>query len=76
MDDITTWIGTFTIDKKAGDLLDPGTNTFSFRIEYSDGTIIESGVNTTTIDGVTYYMKHEKAPECYDALFSDIEPTE
>ena len=70
MDEITVWIGTFTIDKEAGDKLDPGTNTFSFRLEYSDGTIVESGVNTTTIDGITYYMKNERAPECFNALFT------
>lgn len=76
MDEITAWIGTFTIYKEAGDLLDPGTNTFSFRLEYSDGTIVESGVNTTIIDGTTYYMKQERAPECFDALFAEDKPTE
>ena len=76
MDEITAWIGTFTIDKEAGDILDPGTNTFSFRLEYSDGTIVESGVNTTTIDGITYYMKQERTPECFNALFTGGKPTE
>lgn len=76
MEEIITWIGTFRIDKKAGDVLEPGANTSSFRIEYSDGTIVESGVNTTTIDGVTYYMKCDKAPACYDALFDNTETTE
>ncbi len=74
--ELTAWLGTFTIDKKAGDQLDPGTNTRSFRIEYADGTIVESGVNTTTIDGVIYYMKCEKAPECYDELFANNMPAE
>ena len=72
MDEITAWIGTFTIDKETGDKLDPGTNTFSFRLEYSDGTIVESGANTTTIDGITYYMKQERAPECFNALFTSV----
>ena len=76
IDEITAWIGTFTVDKEAGDILEPGTNTFSFRIEYSDGTIVESGVNTTTIDGITYYMKQEATPECFNALFAESEPTE
>ena len=71
LDEITTWIGTFTIEKKAGDVLDPGTNTFSFQIEYSDGTIVSSGLNTTTIDGVTYCMKYDNPPACFDALFAD-----
>ncbi len=70
MDEITAWIGTFTIDKKADDLLPPGTNTFAFRIEYADGTIVESGVNATTIGGITYYMKQGQAPECLDTLLA------
>ena len=76
MDEIIAWIGTFTVDKEAGEILAPGTNTFSFRIEYSDGTIVESGVNTTTIDGITYYMKQEQTPECFNALFAESESTE
>ena len=76
MDEIIAWIGTFTVDKEVGEILAPGTNTFSFRIEYSDGTIVESGVNTTTIDGITYYMKQEQTPECFNALFAESEPTE
>lgn len=75
MDEITAWIGTFTVDKESGDILEPGANTFSFRLEYADGTIVESGVNTTTIDGVTYYMKQERTPECFDALFAEADPT-
>ena len=47
MEEMTAWISTFTLDKEAGERLDPGTNTISFRLEYSDGTIVESGVNTT-----------------------------
>ena len=76
MEEMTAWIGTFTLDKEAGERLDPGTNTISFRLEYSDGTIVESGVNTTTIDGVTYYMKQERAPEFFHILFSDDRPAE
>ena len=76
MDEITAWIGTFTVDKEAGDVLDPGTDTFSFRLEYSDGTIVESGVNTTTIDGITYYTKQEQTPECFNTLFAESDPTE
>jgi hypothetical protein len=71
LDEITTWIGTFTIEKEASEILDPGTNTFSFQIEYKDGAIIESGLNTTTIDGVSYYMKYDTPPECFEALFTN-----
>ena len=76
MDEITAWIGTFKVDKETGDILDPGTDTFSFRLEYSDGTIVESGINTTTIDGITYYMKQEATPECFNALFEEDKTAE
>ena len=75
METITAWIATFTLDKKAGEMLDPCTDTISFRLEYDDGTVVESGVNTTTVDGVTYLMKQDRAPECFDALFADPSPT-
>ena len=71
LDEISAWIGTFTIDKEAGDILDPGTNTFSFQIEYKDGTIVESGLNTTTINEFSYCLKYENPPECFNALFEN-----
>ena len=73
MDEITAWIGTFTIGKVVDGLLDPGTNTTSFRLEYADGTIIESGVNTITIDGITYSMKQDSPPKCFHILLANNE---
>ena len=70
MEDITAWIGSFKIGHKIKEL-DPGDNTFSFRIEYSDGRMVESGVNTTTINGVQYRYKCDAVPECFDALIAN-----
>lgn len=66
VDEITTWLGSFTIDEKADDkVLAPGSNSISVEIEYADGTVVKNGLSTTKVDGVTYYMKHDDAPECY-----------
>ena len=63
---ITAWLGTFTIDKKVdSDVVPPGTNQVSVRIEYTDGTVVENGISTITIDETTYFMKSEKAPQCF-----------
>lgn len=68
MDEIIEWIGMFRIDKKAGNILEPGSNVVSLRIEYSDGTIAESGINTIMIGKTNYEMKFERTPECLNEL--------
>ena len=68
MDEIIEWIGTFRLDKKADNIPEPGSNTVSLRIEYSDGTVIESGINTITIGKTKYEMKFERTPECLNEL--------
>ena len=74
MAEITTWLASFTIDKKANDnVLAPGSNSISVEIEYADGTVVKNGLSTTKVDGVTYYMKHEDAPQCY---FEILEQTD
>ena len=65
MAEITTWLGSFTIDEKANKNLAPGSNSVSVEIEYVDGTIVKNGLSTTKVEGVNYYMKHDDAPECY-----------
>ena len=65
MAEITTWLGSFTIDEKADKALAPGSNSVSVEIEYADGTVVKNGLSTTKVDGVNYYMKHDDAPECY-----------
>ena len=71
MEDITAWIGSFKIGRKIEEAeLNPGDNTFSFIIVYSNGRVVESGVNTTMINGVRYRYKSDAVPECFDALFA------
>ncbi len=70
LDKIITWLDSFTIDKEAPELLPPGTNTIKVEIEYFDGTIVKEGLDTTTVDGITYYIKGNTAPECYEEIIS------
>jgi hypothetical protein len=73
--EITNWLATFIIDETAPDLLPPGTNTYCVEIEYSDGTVVESGLDVTTVDGVAYHLKSHKAPACFMQIISktDVE---
>ncbi len=66
LEEITTWLSSYTIDEKVeDDVLAPGSNSISIEIEYDDGTIVKNGLDTIEIDGITYYMKREDAPECF-----------
>ena len=69
---IITWLDSFEVDtnKEFPELVPPGTNTIHVEIEYLDGSIIKQGMDTTTVDGVTYYIKGATPPECYDEIIS------
>ncbi|MBE7067491.1 MAG: hypothetical protein E7385_08075 [Ruminococcaceae bacterium] len=70
--EITTWLNSFKIDtdREFPDLVPPGTNTIKVEIEYFDGTIVKKGLDTTTVDGITYYIKGDTAPKCYEEIIS------
>ena len=70
--EITTWLNSFKIDtdREFPDLVPPGTNTIHVEIEYFDGTIVKKGLDTTTVDGITYYIKGDNSPECYEEIIS------
>ena len=70
LDEIVAWLDSFTLDKEVPELLPPGTNTIHVEIEYLDGTIVKRGLDTTTVDGITYYIKGDTAPECYEEIIS------
>ena len=70
LDEFVTWLDSFTIDKEVPELLPPGTNTINVEIEYFDGTIVKKGLDTTTVDGSTYYIKGDTAPEYYEEIIS------
>lgn len=70
LDEIIAWLNSFTLDKEVPELLPPGTNTIHVEIEYFDGTIVKRGLDTATVDGITYYIKGDTAPECYEEIIS------
>ena len=70
LDEIITWLDSFTIDKEVPELIPPGTNTINVEIEYFDGTVVKKGLDTTTVDGITYYIKGDTAPKCYEEIIS------
>ena len=69
--EFTTWLGTFTIDKKAEDELPPGTNTYYVEIEYLDGTTVKEGLDVIEVDGTAYYLKHAKYPDSFFDIISE-----
>ena len=70
MSEITTWLGTFTIDKEVDDILPPGTNTYYVEIEYLDGTIVKKGLDVIEVDGISYYVKHAIYPDSFMEIIS------
>lgn len=77
MEEITAWLGTFTIREKAKDADTVcGLNMFTFKIEYTDGTVVTSGTDTTTIEGKIYYINKGRQPDCIEELFRANLPVE
>jgi len=72
LNEIILWLDSFEVDtdKEFPELVPPGTNTVHVEIEYSDGSIIKQGMDTSTVDGFTYYIKGATPPECYDEIIS------
>ena len=70
MTEIINWLGTFTIDKKADDLIAPGTNTYYVEIEYLDGTVVREGLDVIIVDGVSYYVNSAPTPDCFWKIIS------
>lgn len=74
MPEIADWLGTVTIDQEVKDAcLAPGSNGVVVRIEYADGTSVETGLTTIEVNGTSCYMKCEDAPECYLELTNGAE---
>ena len=70
MTEIINWLGTFAIDKKADDLIAPGTNTYCVEIEYLDGIVVKEGLDVIIVDGVSYYVKSAPNPDCFWEIIS------
>lgn len=70
MTEIINWLGSFKIDKKAPDILPPGTGTNCVEIEYSNGTVVKKALDYVMVDGVQYKTKSDNAPGCYWDILS------
>ncbi len=70
MTEIINWLGSFKIDKKAPDILPPGTGTNWVEIEYSYGTVVKKALDYVMVDGVQYKTKSDNAPGCYWDILS------
>lgn|GEM_PF-1703783 len=71
MEEMTAWLGTFTLGTRADDPLPPGTNSYWLIIEYSDGTSAKQYLDTADADGVTCYTEHDPIPQCFFEVFGD-----
>ena len=71
LNEIITWLDSFTIVREATDEdVPPGTNTYYVEIEYSDGTIIKEGLDIIIIDGTRYLLENEPSPDCFMDIIS------
>ncbi len=72
LDEIIAWLASFDIDtdRELPDVIPPGTNTIHAEIEYFDGSIVKQGMDTAVVGGVTYYIRGNAAPQCYDEIIS------
>ena len=64
MEEVTAWLGTFTVGEEVSYPLRPGTNTMYVEIEYADGTVIKNGTDTIKIDETEYFLEKDKQPDC------------
>lgn len=71
-EEIIAWLDSFEIDtdRECPQMVPDGTNTIHVEIEYSDGSIVKQGMDTTVVDGVMYYIIGDDSPECYDEIIS------
>ena len=73
MEEITAWLGSFTIGAKLVGEQPAGLNYETVKIEYADGSIVETGLDVEVIDGVTYYTERGETPECYNEILEITE---
>lgn len=65
MEEITAWLGSFIVGAKLVGEQPAGLNAESVKIEYADGSIVETGLDIEVIDGVIYYTECDETPEYY-----------
>ncbi len=65
MGEICQWLDTFTIGKVVKQhQLEPGDNSIGIIIEYSDGTLIKSGIDAIRLGDKLHFINRDPAPDC------------
>lgn len=59
------WLASFRVGEKVRSELAPGSNSVRIRIEYSDGTFVETGMSTIKVGKNQYHLTCDNAPETY-----------
>ena len=72
MTEITEWLASYTIGEIIPDSnpIPPGTNTYYVEIEYSDGTVVKSGLNMIVLNKTQYFVNRDTPPDCYYEILS------
>ncbi|MBR2860300.1 MAG: hypothetical protein IKB86_00445 [Clostridia bacterium] len=70
MEEIKNWLNSFTVTERAPYIIPPGTNTHCVEIEYEDGKVIESGLDTVDVNNVYYYIESDATLECFYTIIS------
>ena len=70
LEEILSWLDSFTIGNVVLGDLSPGTNTVYVEIEYADGTSIKQGLDTATVGGIGFYTHSDNEPDCLREILS------
>lgn len=72
MAEITQWLESFTIIRKATneEIYGDGHNMIKVKITYADGTIIKEGLAMVWIDDTAYMIEGDPEPACYKEIIS------
>ncbi len=72
MKEIIQWLSTFTVGEKVDALTPaPGTNCNFVEIKYINGSAISAGLDVIEIDGTSYSIEKDKAPDCFWDIISN-----
>ena len=73
MPEIIDWLASYTIKTAAPENPPPGTNAHHVIIEYSDGKVVECGLDLIVVNNTRYMTDQAPAPECYYEILTQTE---
>ena len=73
MQEITAWLDTFQVLHKVDPIDIPaGANRITAEIEYADGRVGHHGLDYPTIDDITYRVRFDDYPVCFDEILGRV----